>query len=376
MDIQSGDVEIVVHDNSDNKIAMTDIMSLRNYSNLHYIHCADKLSMAENFERGLESSSGEYITFIGDDDGVNPEIIDALTWAKREGLDALVGCSAASYDWPDVVSKFYGKRFSGMLTISHFSGKVVYPEPLNEIYYCLRTAGYGFARLPKSYHGIVKREYMDMVFQKAGTYFPGPTPDMSNAVALACIIKRYAYIDYPLFISGHGRTSGGGAGAENMHDWSLQSAPWFSQRAVSIWSDMVPKFCCGETLWAVDVIQALQAMGCDNLIIHFNKTFLYARCVVFYKHHNQLTFDMIYRFMGKDVLSRLRTAISFTYYYLWTWAQRLGSLLKNIFRLCKTCNNQQASNLKDIGHAMDSLKRVLRLKCYYFDKEVGPCKKC
>jgi len=368
MKISAPDIEIVVQDNSDNNQTETEIAPLVADTRLLYNRCTDHLSMSDNFTKGFEASSGEYVAFIGDDDGVNPELVDAVRWAKAEGLDALVGCSATSYEWPDIVSKLYGNRLAGILSLKSFSGAITYPGTEMEIYKCIQSAGLGFGKLPKVYHGIVKREYMESIFQKAGTYFPGPTPDMASAVALACVIKRYAYIDYPLFVSGHGRGSGGGAGTEKKHDWSLEAVPWFSRRAINLWSSFVPRFCCGTTLWAEDVIQALRAMGREDALQHFNAAFMYARCVVFNSHRNRLTFDAFLQFVRDRQLSWLWAVLAFAYYYVLTWSARLSALVSNILALSGLSRKQRIQNLANIDQAVDALTQFLRTHNRHFNE--------
>jgi glycosyltransferase involved in cell wall biosynthesis len=362
------DVEVVVQDNSDNGQTVLAMSPFNGDPRLRYNHCTDQLSMSDNFTKGLEAASGEYISFIGDDDGVNPGVVDAVRWAKEQGLDALVGCSAASYQWPDIISKTYGKLLSATLTIKPFSGKVSYPDVETQLYLCARMAGYTFGMLPVAYYGAVKRELMDQIFQKAGTYFPGPTPDMASAVALACVIKRYAYIDYPLFVPGHGRGSGGGAGSEKKHDWSLEAVPWFSRRAINCWSDFVPRFCCGTTLWAEDVIQALQAMGREDVLQHFNTVFMYARCAVFNRHHNPQTLASLSQFVHSRRLSKPRTLLAFNYYYLLTWSERLSALASNALILARLSKTIQIRNVADIDQAIDTLTLFLCTHNRHFDE--------
>jgi len=370
MKITAEDIEVVVQDNSDNDQTSTAIASLAVDNRLLYNHSSNQLSMSDNFTKGLKAASGEYIAFLGDDDGVNPELVEAVRWAKTEGLDALVGCSAAKYLWPDVIFTIYGKFLSATLIIKPFSGSLTYPEPVTEIRKCLQTAGNDFGRLPKAYHGVVRREYLDRIFQSAGTYFPGPTPDMATAVALANVLECYAHIDYPLFIPGTGRGSGGGAGTEKKHDWSLESVPWFSRRSIDLWSDVVPRYCSGTTLWGEDVIQALQAMGRGEVLQHFNAVFLYARCAVFNRHHNPETLAKFSQFVQDRRLNKLWAVLAFTYYYLLTWSARLSSLVSNTMMMVGLSRARRISNVIDIDQAVVAFKNFLHTNGRHFDERL------
>jgi glycosyltransferase involved in cell wall biosynthesis len=371
MKISATDIEIVVQDNSDNDQTDFGIASLTMDARLRYNRCADQLSMSDNFTKGLEVALGEYIAFLGDDDGVNPEVVEAVRWAKAEGLDALVGCEAAAYFWPDVIFTIYGRRFSGNMYIKPFSAVVTYPDPMAEMQRCVRTGGSNFGRLPKAYQGVVRRESLERIWQKTGTYFPGPTPDMASAMALANCVNRYAYVDYPLFIPGIGRGSAGGAGTEKKHDWSIESVPWFSPRAINLWSDIVPRYCGGTTLWGEGVIQALQAMGREDVLQHFNAVFLYARCAVFNRRHNQQTFATFRHFVSCRRLNRFWAVAAFAYYYLWTWAQRLWALFSNATMLTGLSRTRRISNMADIDQAVATLTQFLRARGRHFDERLS-----
>jgi len=352
------DLEIVVQDNSDNDEVEAAVDKIRDYR-LRYQHLKDKLNMEENFAQGFENATGEYVAFIGDDDGINPELISAVRWAKTQGLDAIVGNSAASYFWPDIDFVLYGKKFSATLLIRPFSGALAYPNPEEEMYKCARTAGLGFARLPRAYHGAVRRGLMGLIKERTGTYFPGPTPDMSSSIALANLVKRYAHFDYPLFISGSGRGSGGGAGIEKKHEWTLGSVPWFSRRAIDLWSNVVPRFCSGTTLWAEDVVQALQAFGRHDVLAGYNAICMYARCAVFDRKYFSLTKASFLSYMGSHRRGRAGAITALVYYYARAWQSRFASLASNIAILAGLSKIGRIPAISDIEEATQALSQYL-----------------
>jgi glycosyltransferase involved in cell wall biosynthesis len=368
---EASDLEVVLQDNSDGHQTRSAVEALLDDSRLTYRHSSEPMSMHDNFAKGLELASGEYVAFVGDDDGINPELINAVRWAKAEGLDALVGCSAAHYYWPDVTFALYGKRLSSALLLGPFSGRVTYPDAEEELLKCVRSAGAGFGRLPKAYHGVVKQGFLDQISRTAGTHFPGPTPDMATAVALGCLLKRFAHIDYPLFISGTGRGSGGGAGTEKKHDWSLESVPWFSRRALRLWSDVVPRYCCGTTLWSEDVIQATKAMGRGDVLRYFNAERLYARCVVYHRRHNSQTFTTFGNLLRSGRSNTFLPAVSFAYYYASTWMGRLASLVSNVLVILGVSRTRRISSIINIDQASIELQVALQNAGCRFGEQLG-----
>ena len=84
--INSNSVEFVVHDNSTDKSSL----HFENIdSRIRYIHNSSKLSINENFELALDYAKGKYVAFIGDDDGVNINIMAFVEFAHKQGLKAV-----------------------------------------------------------------------------------------------------------------------------------------------------------------------------------------------------------------------------------------------------------------------------------------------
>ena len=51
----------------------------------------------------------------------------------------------------------------------------------------------------------------------AGTAFPGPSPDIANAVAVASMVDTYLLADYPVFIAGNCKSSNAAKGLRKEH---------------------------------------------------------------------------------------------------------------------------------------------------------------
>src|SRR6266487_3404385 len=77
----SQDLEVVVQDNSDSDELGRSLQEQFTDERLRYAYEGGRMSVVENCNRALSRATGEYVTLLGDDDGVNPEIIDAVRWA-------------------------------------------------------------------------------------------------------------------------------------------------------------------------------------------------------------------------------------------------------------------------------------------------------
>ena len=87
--------ELIVHDNSDEDNHFAD--EITKYSDdcrLRYFHVREPLSAIENCDLAVHHARGEYVSFIGDDDGVIRQTLDVVAWMKKHSVDALY-CRAA-----------------------------------------------------------------------------------------------------------------------------------------------------------------------------------------------------------------------------------------------------------------------------------------
>src|SRR5262245_40131954 len=138
--IPGADVEIVVQDNSDDRALEHHIAASSADSRIRYNHTAGQLSMTDNYNLALNASGGEYVCTIGDDDGLNPEIVEAARWASRNDVDSLFHGSIACYYWPDFRSRIYGKRHAGKVYIHPFNGAVRQMNLDAALQHCVRNA--------------------------------------------------------------------------------------------------------------------------------------------------------------------------------------------------------------------------------------------
>ena len=99
--------ELVIQDNSSNDELELAIRPHRHDPRVIYNHTREPLDVIENFTRGLELATGIYVTFFGDDDGANPEIVDAAVWANQNNVEVLITTRPSEYYWPDVRFPFF-----------------------------------------------------------------------------------------------------------------------------------------------------------------------------------------------------------------------------------------------------------------------------
>lgn len=207
-------VELVIQDNSvDNQNFDKYIASLK-HKNIHYYYANEALSVCANSDLAIQHSCGEYVCFIGDDDGITRDLLPCVEYMHSAEIDSLI-CNKASYVWPDVHGVIFD--FAGKVKLSKYTKKKYLIDLHKELHNVLSKGATTLGYLPCVYHGIIRRKVLDKIYSKTGTYFPGPSPDMANAIALAFISNKHLYYDYPVVIAGKGAKSAGGLGAKHKH---------------------------------------------------------------------------------------------------------------------------------------------------------------
>ena len=287
LEIPDQRLELVVHDNSDSRELEAYVTEHVNDSRLRYRYSPSRLSMIDNFNEVVGLATGEYLCLIGDDDGVNPEIMEAAAWAKSEDLDSLAIRDTVNYLWPGtgIPSTLFSKVTGGTLSIQPFSGRIIEADLETEIRSLLHNGGLYYLRfnLPKAYHGLTRRRCFESIKEKTGSYFGGTSPDIFSSLAIACVAKRVAVVDYPLTIPGHCRAAENTHHVKNAHLRPLESAPHFRDRGEYHWCELVPRVFIAETFWVESGIAALRAMGREDLAGELNLPKLAAHCIGGYR---------------------------------------------------------------------------------------------
>lgn len=271
---KSTEIELVIQDNSDDNSQFLNFLNGR-YSFVVYNHVQGQIPMSTNSDKAILNSHGEYICFIGDDDGIVRYIVDCARWMKKNKIDAVLPY-IVKYNWPESKKGRYIDNRASVLC-HKFSNKISYRDCKKELMKLISEGFTSRGKLPLAYHGIVSRQLLDRIFAIGETYFPGSSPDISNAVAVSLSTEKYAYIDAPLTISGAGQYHGGGTDNMKTKDPDLKDIPWLLPGAIDNWDPNVPKIGIGEAIWCDSAIKALKYMSRDDLVEKINYKKLYLK---------------------------------------------------------------------------------------------------
>ena len=285
------ELELVIQDNSDDNEEIVEYLKeFAHNENIKYYYSSDQLSQSGNSDRAILSSNGEYVCFIGDDDGVTKHIVDCVRFMKKENIDVLMN-NIVSYHWPDYYSGS-PLSYSGLITydnyknnITHINSKCVLDDIIDK----------GFinrGKLPLVYHGIVRRRLLDEIYKIGKTFFPGSSPDIANAVSLALTIDTFVYMDFPIVISGASKHHGGGIRAMKNRAAKIEDVPYLPKNAKENWEKNIPRVWTGETVWCESAIKALRYMNREELIKKVNFENMYAHFIAFHFPLRKLAYDL------------------------------------------------------------------------------------
>lgn len=266
LDIKDNRIEVVVHDNSDTNELEQLIIEQINDERLIYNYDPTPMSTVHNFNKAMEYVNGEYLCFIGDDDGVNPEIIKVVDWAKKNKLDAIVEKLGVRYDWPS-------EKHDGILSIYPFSKKKEIVNVQSELKKFLKRNGVNYLnyKIPRIYHGIVSKRSFDIVKETIGYYFGGLSVDIFSSISLSLVTQSVVIIDYPFTIAGSSPASDKTHNSKEARKIKLEEAPHFREIGEYRWSKLVPEVYSGASVLAESGIKALEAFKRMDLLGLINK---------------------------------------------------------------------------------------------------------
>lgn len=271
-------VQIVVQDNSDNPWKKEEVSKFSS-KRFEYYHEFGDISFVENFSKALDKAKGKYVCFIGDDDGIMPQIVDITEWMDKNNVDAVSQNISVTYFWPNEENTVKNSA-DGLLKIYYANANSTSKVVDRELESLFGTGGLFYLEksLAKAYHGIVKKEYFDQIKTKTGKYINGLSPDIYASVALSSLISNVYVINYPITISGISPKSGGAASANGSHTGKLADAPHFKGHDNYVWEALVPPIYSVETIWADSAMHAARDMELDNIDDLFCYSYLLKKC--------------------------------------------------------------------------------------------------
>lgn len=201
--------EIIVSDN--NSVDNTkDVVDAFDDSRIRYINTQSSLGMTSNWEFALSHVTGDYVMYLGDDDGLLDDTIGrASNILTQNPYQALIW-HKSNYNWPDFV------RNPNELSI--FLTNKIYILGVKPILYFISLGLTSYGRIPSIYSGFVSISIINKIKSKTGVFFHSVTPDIYSGLAVMSEIDKYIYSLTPLSVSGGSSKSNGQAISSNFNN--------------------------------------------------------------------------------------------------------------------------------------------------------------
>ncbi|SEN78863.1 glycosyltransferase [Bradyrhizobium sp. OK095] len=191
------DCEFVVQNNGGNPDIAAMVEGLKDARFKHF--ASDTvLTMTDNWEAALGHASGEYVTFIGDDDGLMPYACATATDILAGRKIDLLSWRAYSYYWPDYYHPAFRNRLLAEIDLASSVKRVSSRSELARIF--AFQAHYSY--LPMIYNSFVRRSVIDRMRAIGGRYFIGLSPDVASGIANAALTDSFVRLSRPLGMSG------------------------------------------------------------------------------------------------------------------------------------------------------------------------------
>ncbi|HZT82564.1 MAG TPA: glycosyltransferase family 2 protein [Gemmataceae bacterium] len=196
------DYEVVVCDNC-SPPATREVVEACGSPRVRYVRAPEPLAMSANWELAVSQARGEYVTVLGDDDGLMPFALAELDQLLRE-----TGCPAlrwdkAVYTWPSVAAA--GQADCLFLPLARHRETLDGRAKIAEL---IRFTG-DWLSLPIIYNAVIHRELIEQARAKAGRVFASAIPDTYSGFAFAYLAGRYESVRVPMSVSGlSGRSNG------------------------------------------------------------------------------------------------------------------------------------------------------------------------
>ena len=166
-----------------------------------------RLNHVRNYEFLLKYANGEWITIIGDDDGIIPNFFENVDkYLNKFPQIKAISSKPALYYWKNV-EDFYGDR---VCDYQNFNEDAKIKNSKITLFLCLLGI-LNRTDVPMLYtSGIVKRSLIDRIKMISNNFFfHGLLPDYYSSVAILSYTKNFLRINEPLFWVGTSKKSVG-----------------------------------------------------------------------------------------------------------------------------------------------------------------------
>jgi hypothetical protein len=192
------DYEVVVSDNCSTPETQQVVDAAKAANpRINYFRADKPLAMSDNWEFALSHTRGEFVLFLGDDDGLMPySLVEADSLLRRHNAPILHATSVL-YTWPCLAAPT--GRNCLWAPVSRGQRNVSSLEAVAQ------TANWHapYTSLPTLYRSaFVRRDLIDELRRRAGRVFVTAIPDVFTAFAFGLLVSDYLSVDVPMTVEG------------------------------------------------------------------------------------------------------------------------------------------------------------------------------
>lgn len=210
-------LEIIVSDNCSTDSTRA-VVEANGDPRIRYLNTGKRLSMSHNWEFALGHARGEWVAFLGDDDGLLPDSLDRVDAIARAHPVDLIRSRPGNFLWPSLVGAAGGHL---SLPLGGRSGLRNCDAALKSVLAGDRS----YLELPTLYTGgYVRRAAIDRARAADGRFFLSRIPDVYSAVILCATCEDYYWSARPLAINGASLASTGTSQFTRSNDPERQRA--------------------------------------------------------------------------------------------------------------------------------------------------------
>jgi len=341
--------ELCIHDHSDDR-TIEHFVSTVDDKRLKYTYTTEALSSVQNMSRSIEMTSGEYVYMIGDDDTVLPNVFKWVEYMKANDIDSICPAFRPEYFWPNEET---GNK--GTLKIVQYKNirDIESVEPMERLEKLFDNGIIQFPQynLPRVYHGLIKKVVLDQIFNEIGAYFGGLSPDIYSTVALSSLVKKHVVIKEACSIAGACPLSTTSKGRLNSDDGKFERTPHLKNNTNYQWDSLIPKYYCGEVIWAESAISAARDFRLDETLSKFDKKLFNNASLSYNRHISDIVMEAFFENINKK-----NNKLNRSVYLINSYVYEAQNFIKRAFHKLFLKSTSKVSNVKDIATAEKKCK--------------------
>jgi glycosyltransferase involved in cell wall biosynthesis len=213
------DYEIVVFDNCSTPSAEDTVVGIDD-KRIKYFRSERSLHMSNSWETALTKARGQYVIYLGDDDGLLPNALPILKRIIDSTSADVVRWSWVNYYWPRYdIRPGMANRLSFPLL-----DNLLYEVPSRYVLHRVSSFELEYWAMPMLYNSVVRRDLLERIRERHGKVFITTSPDIGSGLAILAHTDTFHNFQLPLSICGISEKSNGhcfasNTGNEVAQDW-------------------------------------------------------------------------------------------------------------------------------------------------------------